>query len=195
MSTEKKNPFNITQYKKNLKKEVAAAPTKTNQKSAPNNIKKLLDKYDEISPEHWPHIKQAGAKPYIIFFKKKESDPEFSIEEYADTYRRGFVQFVKPQLYEDGTSRMVFGVSWEYSYDPKKIFVIPLDEIKKLWRKKPTEKYSYNSIELSLNNIVNEITKIRVETSEKIEYLESKIVEMRGNLENLVDVIVKMRQK
>lgn len=214
------NPFNITKYRKaSFEKHKATLGTpnstliehesmpenlkrstnekKKKKKKSIEDIKELLKGYDEIPRNEWKDIKRLS---YIIYFKNKEGNPDFNIEEYKDEYQKGgFIQFIKPVLYEDGTERMVFGISWQYRYDSG-IRTVPFDTIKSVWKKRRDESEikidnSPNSLlKYRVDDISKEIINVKRGLEEKIDYLESKVVELRGNLENLVEVVAELHK-
>ena len=182
----KKTEENTTSYKKQWKK------------YSIEEIEDKLSNYVEVPKSDWKAIPRST---YIKFFKTKEGNPEFSIENYKDEFDNygGFIRFINTSKYEDGTTQWVFGIGWSIIAGSK-YRVIPFSEVKSVWRKMTLQSLSGASIPLENQSILQrqilelqkELDEVRKENDDKTDDLKSTIVKLRNDLEDLVSEVAKL---
>lgn len=218
-----KNPYNITQYRnasiekhKTRKKSEQGSSIGTKsvetvkEKSIVNHkekkpkkkytveeIEDKLSNYVEIPQSEWKTIPR---KTYIKFFKAKEGNPEFSIQNYKDEFDNygGFIRFINTSNYEDGTSQWVFGLGWSIAYNSK-YRVVPFSDVKSVWRKMTLQSLSGVSIPVENQSVLQrqilelqkELDEFRKESDDKTDDLKSAIVKLRNDVEDLVGEVAK----
>ncbi len=229
-----KNPFDIKRYRKySMEKHATKNKNPSSYKSGKGkktstakkgkrkatkiltaeDIKKVLEDYVEIPKDEWSTLTRGSQ---IKFFKNKKGNPPFTIDNYKDRYDRygGFIQFIKPSLYEDGTEITSLGLSWGYKYNTG-IRVIPVNVLKSIWKKeknilgnnsveyeaKTAEPVSENTISRfpenrrTVHDIKTELSKIKRDLDDKTEDLKSGHIKLRGDMEDLVELVAEMIQK